>query len=70
VSGIIPLGTVIPPWGTVQAIHSMGGERSYLFINGFGVVSLVPEELVSISTSPNGDFSAFGFETSENEKRG
>lgn len=40
---LIPLGTHIPHYGRVQAIHRGGGERSY-FCEEDGVVSRIDEE--------------------------
>ncbi len=42
---ILPIGTVTD-FGVVQAIHSKGGERSYMCLDDHGVVSLIPAELM------------------------
>ena len=47
------LGTLVPPWGRLCAVHSGSGERAYLFQSVEGgrvddrpTVSLVPEDAV------------------------
>ena len=42
---ILPLGTVTE-FGVIQGIHSKGGERSYFCLDDYGVVSLIPSELI------------------------
>lgn len=42
----VPLGTVVKPWGTAEAIASLHGERYYFLIDKHKVVSMMPADVV------------------------
>ncbi len=43
---IVPLGTVVKPWGKVSAVGFTGGERYYWLIDEHGTVSMMPASLI------------------------
>ena len=44
-SRLIPLGT-LTDFGTVEGIHSRNGERSYFLVDEYGVVTLMPADML------------------------
>lgn len=42
----IEIGTVVKPWGTVMAVGIHGGERYYWLSNKYGVISMMPADVV------------------------
>lgn len=38
----LPLGTAVPPYGEIQAVGMLGGERYYWLTTKDGAVSMIP----------------------------
>lgn len=43
---IVPLGTIVKPWGRVAAVGFTGGERYYWLIDEHETVSMMPASVV------------------------
>ncbi len=50
---IIPLGTVVKPWGKVAAVR-YDGERYYFLIDKDGSVSMMPADVVELAHEEGG----------------
>ena len=51
---VIPLGTIVKPYGEVSGVTSRGGERYYFLTGGIGV-SLMPADLIEKMHAQNGE---------------
>ena len=49
---VIPLGTIVKPYGEVSGVTNRGGERYYFLAGGIGV-SLMPADLIEKMHSQN-----------------
>lgn len=49
----LPLGTKVPPYGTVQAVQWMSGERYYFLVNKRGDVAMLPACCVEPEATKN-----------------
>ncbi len=49
---VVPLGTILEPYGEVSGVTNRGGERYYFLTGGIGV-SLMPSDLIEKMYSQN-----------------
>ena len=45
-SDILPLGTKVPPYGTIQMIGMLAEERYYWMVSEDGAVSMMPASVI------------------------